>query len=79
MRGDGGGAAARVRRGFRRAAFARRPGAVPRGAARGWGTPNMENGGATLVHGDFKAANIVFRRVASPSGRRRTFRVTARG
>ena len=29
-----------------------------------WGTPHNENGGATLVHGDFKAANIVFRRAA---------------
>ena len=39
--------------------------ALSRAALRAeWGTPNMENGGATLVHGDFKAANIVFRRVA---------------
>ena len=31
-----------------------------------WGTPHDENGGATLVHGDFKAANIVFRRKTKP-------------
>ena len=41
--------------------------ALSRAALRAeWGTPNCENGGATLVHGDFKAANIVFRRVARP-------------
>jgi len=41
--------------------------ALSRAALRAeWGTPNMENGGATLVHGDFKAANIMFRRVARP-------------
>ena len=39
--------------------------ALSRAAQRAeWGTPNQENGGATLVHGDFKAANIVFRRDA---------------
>ena len=39
--------------------------ALSRAALRAeWGTPNQENGGATLVHGDFKAANIVFRRDA---------------
>ena len=41
--------------------------ALSRAALRAeWGTPNCENGGATLVHGDFKAANIMFRRVARP-------------
>jgi 3'(2'), 5'-bisphosphate nucleotidase len=38
--------------------------ALSRAALRSeWGTPHRENGCATLVHGDFKAANIVFRRI----------------